>query len=213
VEFKSFKVTANCLKRLIDVAAFISPLTPTIDRPSVPDSDIDGTAKLTLRLSFGGVDFGVSTQADILRRMCSLLPISNLEFLSISSDDLIQSVNWYELFQQCINVTTIQAKGRGTIGLLQALAPPKVTDTAGTCATTTPFPKLTSLLLEDLNFNTEMPSSDTLYSIFIPVLLRRKMNRMALNVLGIKRCVIVSQYANSLKRYVQEVCWDGNKSG
>ena len=214
VEFKSLRVIANCLKRLIDVAAFISPLTSTIDRPSVPDSDIDGTAKLSLRLSFGGVEFGVSTQADILRRMCSLLPISNLEVLSISSpDDLIQSVNWYKLFQQCINVTTIHAKGRGTIGLLQALAPPKATDTAGTCATTTPFPKLTSLLLEDLNFNTEMPSSDTLYSIFIPVLLRRKMNSMALNVLGIKRCVIVAQYANSLKKYVQEVCWDGNKSG
>ncbi|KAI0280332.1 hypothetical protein BC826DRAFT_1112241 [Russula brevipes] len=54
-----------------------------------------------------------------------MLPISNIEFLSISSPDMVQSVNWGELFQRCTKLTPIEATGRGTSGLLKELTPPE----------------------------------------------------------------------------------------
>ena len=212
VEFKSLTVTVSRLERLIDMAVSISPPASTIDRPPVLDGDMDDGVKL--QLSFSGLpEGGEPTQADIVGRMCSMLPISTLEFLSISAlDDPSQSVNWYELFQKCNNVTTIQAKGGGTIGLLQALAPQKVTNTmTGTSATTTPFPKLTSLLLDSLDLRTHIPPSAILYDILMNALQQREMNKMPLKMLGVNRCVITDDYANSLKEHVQEFCWDGDE--
>jgi len=112
VEFKSFRVTFNCLEnRHIDVVASITPPKLTTYHSRIFEGDMDSEAELTL--SFDGLSaFGSSTQGDTLRQLCSMLPISNLEFLSISSPYVDESVNWYELFQDCKRVTTVQAKGR-----------------------------------------------------------------------------------------------------
>jgi hypothetical protein len=157
-----------------------------------------------------------------------MLSIYNLEFLSISAPDVGQSVNWYELFRHCKKVTTIQARGRGTNGLIRSLAPPKPTNAtsrskgkkgkrdnrqatnsvAGAHAHATPFPKLTSLLLENLDFGANLPPSGVLYDALANTLRRRKENEVPLKTLCIDRCVISIKRTNCLKRNVGELRWD-----
>jgi len=171
---------------------------------------MDGGTEFTLSLSEER-ESAESTRADLLGRVCSMLPISNLEFLSISGfEDSIQSMTWYELFQRCMKVTTIQAEGSGTIGLLQALALPKAADTGGASATA-PFPKLSSLLLEDLDLRTHVPPSAPLYDVLVSALQQREKNNMPLRMLSINQCVITANYADNLKKHVQEFCWDGDE--
>ena len=188
-----------------------------------------------LTLSFGEVpEYGHSTHGDILGRLCSMLPISNLEFLPISASEANQSVDWYELFQCCTTVTTIHARGRGTTSLVQALSPPEptkipgskekygkrddgatqpqaVTDSAGSHVTGTPFPKLASLLLENLNFNTVVPYSGTLYDVILNALRQYEANKTPLQTLDIGRCIITADRAKSLKKFVQGFHWDGDE--
>jgi len=190
-------------------------------------------SEANLILSFDRMsNFGPSTQADILRRACSILPISNIEVLSIFAPETIQSINWYELFQRCKKVTTIKARARGTTSLLQGLAPPRPTDTvseserdqgkrdntaarsqavnhvAAAHATTTPFPELTTLLLESLNFDFYVSGSGVLDDVIVDILRRRKANKTHLKTLHVDRCIITAEGANSLKEYVQEFHWD-----
>ena len=237
VEFKSLSLTL-CKKRyFVDVAASIDPLGLKIYDPPIRGVVRDSKAELILVFD----DIPVSDfEESILGRMCSMLPISNLKFLSISTigdDNVIRSGNWYELFQRCESVTTIQAKGRGTINLLLALAPPKVTNmTTGnkgkkwrhenratqaqpasnvvgtTCVTTTPFPKLTALYLEDLNLIVTVPYCGILYDVLMNAIQWRDENKMPLKTLSIDRCTIPTDCANSLKKSVQEFSWDGNEA-
>ena len=79
--------------------------------------NMDGEAEFVL--SFDGL--AEVAQREILERICKILPISNLEFLSINTHDTIRSINWAELFKRCTNVTTIQAIGRGTSGFIRDL--------------------------------------------------------------------------------------------
>ena len=235
VEFKSFRVTVNCLERHIDVAASITPPKSTTYHSRIFEGDMDSEAELFL--SFDGLSaFGTSTQGDILRRLCSMLTISNLEFLSISAPDVGQSVDWFELFQHCKKVTTIQARGRGTNGLMPSLAPPKSTNAnpprvkgkkgrrdngqtrtqatnsvAGAHAPATPFPKLTSLMLENLDFGAHLLRGGVLYDVLANTLRRRKENHMQLKTLSVDRCVISIKRANCLKRHVGELRWDGDE--
>jgi hypothetical protein len=60
----------------------------------------------------------------ILGRACKMLPISNIDFLSIATCDTVGSVNWAELFKRCTTVTTIQAIGHEAGGLIRDLTPP-----------------------------------------------------------------------------------------
>jgi hypothetical protein len=237
MEFKSLRVTG--LERLIDVAASISPPSSPVYHPHLIDADLDNQAELTL--SFDGLhDFGPSNQADMIRQICRILPISNLEFLSISASDTVQSVDWYQLFQRCKKVTTIQASGRGTTGLLQSLAPPKPTNTpsgskgkkrkgkratqgqgqaannaaGGSRATSTaaPFPKLTSLLLENLNFNITVSSYGMLGDALINILRRRKTDsKTPVKTLTVDNCVITASRANSMQKHVEDFIWDGDE--
>ena len=232
VEFKSFRVTIHSLEdRRIDVVASstIPKLTTYYSR--IFEDDMDSEAKLTL--TFDGLSaFG---QGDTLRRLCSTLPIQNLEFLSISAPDADQSVNWYELFQDCKRVTTIQASGCGTNGLTRSLAPPESTnatsrskgkrgrrdkrlsqtqatnDVADAHAPATPFPKLTTLLLEDLDFDADMLHGGVLYDILANTLWRRKDSYMPLKTLRIDRCVISVERVSCMKRLVRELRWDGSE--
>ena len=75
------------------------------------------------------------------------------------------------------------------------------------------IPKLTSLLLDSLDLRTHMPpsASTILYDILMNALQQREMNKMPLKMLGVNRCVITDDYANSLREHVQELCWDGDE--
>jgi len=236
VEFKSFRVTDNCLGRRhnIDVVASITPPKLTTYHSCIFEGDVDSEAELTL--SFDGLSvFGSATQGDTLRQLCSMLPISNLEFLSISSPYVDESVNWYEVFRHCERVTTIQAKGDGTNSLMGSLAPPESTnatsrskrkggrrsnrltqtqmtnDVAGAHAPATPFPKLTTLLLENLDFGADLLHGGVLCGVLANTLRRRKENNTTLKTLRVDRCLISINSANFLKGHVREFRWDGDE--
>jgi len=231
VEFRSLRITINSLNSPICVAASVAHPNPTISGLHALEDDADSDAELTM--SFGGpTSFDHSNQGDILEGVFNVLPISDLESLSISVPDLVPPVNWYELSQRCERVTTIRASGRGTSGLLRSLAPLKLTkttsgskgkkgrcvnrttrlqggiDTAGEHVPNTPFPKLTSLLLENLDFGLAMDQYGVLYYVLAYVLRRRRAYNRPLNILGVDHCAITSDRAKGLKKYVQELQWD-----
>jgi hypothetical protein len=235
VEFKSFRATVDYSGLHMDVAASIALPEWIYDSPILETDGLDSEAELTL--SFDRLpEFGESTLAEILGRLCSMLNISNVEILSISAPRNIPYLNWFELFQRCKSVTTIQVWRRGTIGLLEELAPQKIsdakTDSKGEnrgrnngatrahaadnalCApaTTTPFPKLTGLYLDDLDFGLAIPHSQagTLYDILLNTLRWRKTNKMPLKVLGVDNCVITYKNVGSLERHVEKFSWDGH---
>jgi len=230
-ETKSFRVTADYSQSLIEVATSFSTPKSTTHDTYVIESHMNNEANLIL--SFDRMsNFGPSTQVDILRRACSILPISNIEVLSIFAPETTQSMNWYELFQRCKKVTTIKARARGTTSLLQGLAPPRPTDTVSESerdqgerdntaarsqavnhlpaahATTTPFPGLSTLLLESLNFDFYVSGSGVLYDVIVDILRRRQANKAHLKTLHVDRCIITAESANSLKEYVEEFHWD-----
>ena len=229
VMFGSLRVTINSLYGLLNVAASTAHPKSTISGFHALEDDTDNDAELTV--SFDGLpSFGHSTQENILGDVFGMLPISNLKVLSISVPAFVPSVNWYELSRRCENVTTIRASGRGTSGLLQSLAPLKPTvgkgkkgryvnkaaraqdiNTTATHAAITPFPKLTSLSLENLDLGSAVTQYGVLYYVIAYVLRRRRANNMPLNMLGIDHCVITPDRAKGLKRYVQELRWDGDE--
>jgi len=227
VEFESFSITNNSREHLICVAASIAPTKSTIYHSWVLEDHSDGEPELTL--SFYQLSrFGRINREDIFGQLCSMLAISNLKYLSISSCDELQGTNWYELFQACKKVTTIKAEGFGASDLLRSLAPPKSTNVTGRhddratqtqvtssigvdAAPTSPFPKLTSLLLENLDFDEAVPTSGVLYEVFVDTLRRRKENKTPLKTLYIDRCGISTQQVNSLQKLVSEVRWDGDE--
>jgi hypothetical protein len=83
-------------------------------------------------------------------------------------------------------------------------------DAADAQGTTAPFPKLTYMLLENLDLGTDMPPSTTLYDIILNALRQRKMNKMPLKVLCLDRCIITADDMNSLEKHVEEFWWDGD---
>jgi len=70
---------------------------------------------------------------------------------------------------------------------------------------------LTSLLLENLDFDEDASTFGDLYDIFVDALRRCKENKTPLKMLYIDRCVISTQRVNSLQQLVREVRWDGDE--
>ena len=233
VEFNDFRVTINRPECLIYVAASISSPKSTCYHSRVIESDTDGEAELTLSFHWHEwPEFDHTSQGDILGRLCSMLSISNLKFLSISVPDPLCSIDWSELFQHCKKVTTIHAKGPGTSSLLRSLAPPKPTNatsgrggkggecdnrttqtratnsTAAARVAPSPFPKLRTLLLENLQFCGALPHFSVLYSVLAYTLRRRKESEAPLRKLRFYRCVIGTRQVNCLRRLVRELRLD-----
>jgi hypothetical protein len=166
-----------------------------------------------------------------------MLPISNLELLSISAAEIVDSLNLIELFKRCAKVTAMQAIGRGTSGLVQALATPRVANTntrtggegkkkrrdstdstslqaAGSAAAHAPapiFPKLTFLSLRRLdlaNIHRSAPT-DFVFNAVERALQQRMVTCEApLKMLCIDECAINAKRANALQKLVQEFHWD-----
>jgi hypothetical protein len=221
VEFKSLRVTLSSMGSLLDIVASTS-LPPSIVQWSRDiDVDLDGEAEFVL--SFDRLpEFG--HWKEVLERACKMLPISNLEFLSITTPDTVDSTNWAELFKRCTNVTTIQAVGRGTSGFIRALSPPPNTkkgkrkrrEDSGTSAMPAPgpiiFPNLTSLFLENLDFTETKPRSGVLYDVLAFGLRQRNSTyNVPIRKIRVDRCVIPLRRANALERLVTEFHWDGEE--
>ncbi|KAI0290883.1 hypothetical protein BC826DRAFT_517578 [Russula brevipes] len=112
VEMKSFRVTLNHMERSISFAAY-TYLPRLTDYPFyVFEPDVNGEA--TLSLSFESLPDAENGE-DILGRVCSTLPISNIEFLSISAPDVVRPVNWGELFQTVRSSPRSRPEDRGQV--------------------------------------------------------------------------------------------------
>ena len=219
VEFKSLRVSISAMGHMLDIVTTTS-LPPSIVQSSRDiEGDMHGEAAFVL--SFDRLPESRHCK-EILERACKMLPISNLEFLSITTDTA-DSINWAELFKGCTNVTTIQAIGRETSNFIRALTPPitkkkgkKKRDDSGTSAVPAPrpiiFPNLTSLLLEDLNFTEIKSGSGVLYDVFANGLRQRNLKyNMPIKEIHIDHCIIPAMRANALKRLVTGFHWDGDE--
>ena len=193
VEFKTFSVTLSYMDHSLHVTA----------STSLPTSRISQSRNDEFVLSFDGLP-ELGRWTDLIGRVCKVLPISNLEFLSISAPDAVDPVNWSELFKRCTKVTTMQAIGCGASSLVRALATPKLTNTntrrgggkekdagpknkdntpaqlARTPRSTTSyahepiFPKLTFLSLKGLNFAQSKHPSSILFDVVQKSLQQRR---------------------------------------
>ena len=120
IEFKGLSVTIGGMDNWLRVTASTSPPKSRICQSQDFESDMEDD----FVLSFDGL-----VRKGLIERVCKMLPISSLEFLSISSIDVdgivVGPVNWVELFKRCVEVTTMQAIGGGTSSLVRALTSPK----------------------------------------------------------------------------------------
>ncbi|KAI0284063.1 hypothetical protein BC826DRAFT_170889 [Russula brevipes] len=224
VEIKSFKVTSNHMGRLINFAAYTYLPVLTTYPSYVFEGDVNAGAALVL-------SFDTPSEAlDILGPVCSMLPISNIEFLSISASNADPSVNWGGLFQRCAKLTTIEANGDGTSSLLKELAPPKPKKAASggkgrkgklgnegvpapapssnATAADTPvpiFPNLASLSLRNLDFGDKLGDRPgVLFDALSIMLRRRRACKVPLKMLGIDHCIVTTNRANALRKLVPE---------
>ncbi|KAF8498179.1 hypothetical protein F5888DRAFT_1693232 [Russula emetica] len=214
VEIKSLRIVVGDLLHIV-ASTSLSP--PVVQSSRDIEADMDGGAEFAL--SFDGFS-GYGHWEEILERACKMLPISDLEFLSISTPDTRSSINWAELFKRCTNVTTIQAIGRGSSGFIRDLTPPntkkgkkKKRDGNGTSAIPAPgpiiFPNLTSLLLEHLDFTETKSRSGVLYDVLANGLRQRNSTyHMPIRKIHVDHCVIPVKRANALKKLVTEFRWD-----
>jgi len=229
VKFRSFKLNLNHVDRVIDIVASTSPPVSPICHTNFIRAEGDPE----LWLTFHCVDN--LNRLDILRRACNVLCLSNLEFLSMWTSHPNQFINWSEIFQHRTEVTMVDVYGCGTIGLLQALTPPKRADTVargrdrkcGNNGRGAPapapndndshaparvyvpiFPKLTSLRLQSLNFNDLVPGSGVLFNLVLNAVQRRKVNKTPLTTLCIEACVIRGKQAKVLEKLVCGFRWD-----
>ncbi|KAI0284064.1 hypothetical protein BC826DRAFT_170983 [Russula brevipes] len=118
VEIKSFQVYffAEELRSICFTASTYLP-TLTTDPSYVFESDVNGPP--ALYLSFAPP---FEVDVDTVGQVCSMLPISNIEYLSISAPKKMNrplNCQWGELFQRCAKLTTIHLDGREASGLLK----------------------------------------------------------------------------------------------
>ena len=215
IEFKGLSVTIRGRDSWLRVSASPSLSKSRICRFQNFESDMEDQ----FVLSFDG-----SIRKGLIERVCKMLPISSLEFISISAIDVYGPANWAELFKHCVEVSTIQANGRGTSSLVRALTsqkPPKqdsgdVTLAQSAESTAPPahtpiFPKLTSLLLKNLDFG-ETESPGILFDVVQNGLRQRKVAYgTPLKMLCIDDCAINTKRAEALEKHVEKLLWDGEE--
>jgi F-box-like len=222
VTFTSFGLSLDYAERSIVV--FASSSLPNSTRPYTFGRFLENDAELCLSMDAPSNFFH---SPNTLERMCTMLPITEVEFLSISSPDMVQPVNWGSLFRRFEKITTITARGHGTTTLLQTLTPPKpVSTTSGgggtgkkrrgdrdvhsqgaddTAAHVPPvFPKLTTLVLRKLDFDRNVPRCGNLYDVLTNTLRRRKLHKVPLKSLTIEYSIISINRSNALSKLVQE---------
>jgi hypothetical protein len=229
VEFKSLSVTIwDYRTKSLNITASTFPSTLRNRQIQNLEGDIVGNTELVL--SFDKLSItGFSTV--LFEKACKMLPISNLEFISMSVMNMID-INWVELFSCCTNVTTMQATGRGASSLVRALTAPTVTNDGSSKEgrkrnpddrESTPvqpastvahahaaiFPKLKFLGLSELNFD-----GGILFDVFKRGLQQRMAASGApLKLLRISDCNISTEHADDLQKLAQGFHWDKNVLG
>ena len=224
VEFKSLTVTH--LGESLDIIASTFP--PTLrNRPAqISEDDIIDDAELVL--SFDELcKLGHST--DLLQQACKMLPISNVEFISMSVSEIFD-IDWVELLSCCTNVNTMQAIGPGTSSIVRALTALTVTNAGSSKegrkrrrdnrestvvqpastvahAHAAIFPKLKFLGLRDLDF----AAPGNLFDVVERGLQQRMVMSGALLKILISDCSISTKRANALRKLVQDFHWDDNQ--
>lgn len=192
VEFKKLSVTTVGL--FLELNALTSFSTWRINQSQEFESHMDDDDnKFVLR-------FGHLPDHDIIKRVFEILPISNLEFLSISSlDAATASVNWVEVLKRSTKVSAMQTIGIGTCSLVRGL-----TTTSTPAHIHSPiFPNLTSLTLKKLDFTEIEQPSRALFDV-----LQKGLRQRMVAFLCIEECSISAKRAKALKRLVQEFHWD-----
>jgi F-box-like len=230
VELKSLCVTLGRIFHPLVVTASTSVPASRIRQFHGFGDDTDEEEEFVL--SFDGLR-GLSNKTDLLEGVCKLLPISNLEYLSICAS---RSLNWVEMFKRCTKLALMQVIGPGTSSLVRALTTPKVPDARHSCnrrkrrdsrdnstaaqparstaahAHTRIFPKLEFLSLKELDFSEKEHPSGILFDVVEKVLRQRKVPRKApLRMLRIDDCTISASRAKALQMLVEEFHWDGNE--
>jgi hypothetical protein len=226
IEFKSLGVTISHRSRLLRVAASTAPLSQRSRQSKDFEYDVDGNAEFVL--SFGGLS-KLGNWTDLFEGVCEILPILNLDFLSVSTFDIRDSVNWVEVFKHCMEVSTMQAIGPGTRDLVRALTTPSAPNTKPNGegkkkrrstrgrSTAAPvqapiFPKLTFLSLKSLDFAKYEHPSGVLFDAVEKGLQQRKAASKAPSMmLRIDDCVIHASRAKALRKLVREFHWDGKQ--
>ncbi|KAF8486844.1 hypothetical protein DFH94DRAFT_841313 [Russula ochroleuca] len=230
VEFKYLNVTLGCMCQPLAVTASTSVPASRIRQFQGFGDDMDDDDNEFV-LSFDRLP-ELSHHTDLLESVCKILPISNLEFLSICA---FGSLNWVELFKRCTKLAMLQVIGPGTSSLVRALTTPKVPnarrgwnwkkrrdsrDNTPAQPTRSPaahaharmFPKLKFLSLNGLDFSEKESPSGILFDVVDKVLRQRKAPRKApLRMLRIDNCAISARRAKALQRLVQEFHWDGKE--
>jgi len=237
IEFRSFKLTQDYEDLVMSIVASTSLPTSPVPHRHADDIQADtGDAELSLSLSFLRVrDFDM--MHTIVKRACEVLPLSKLEFLSIFSPIImIPVINWGEVFQHCIEVTTVQVYGHGSISLLVALLPPpqrshekgrkrrrgdnvggtQFNNNDNTNCVSAPahapmFPKLTSLLLEMLFFDILVSGTYDIFDLILETVKRRKATKTPLTTLCIDQRQISAEEASELEKVVPDFRWDHNE--
>ena len=235
LEFKSLSVTVSYMGRLLEVSASTSLSQSKSRKPSELQNDPDSDNEFVL--SFDGLP-ELGNWTDLIGGVCKMLPISNLDYFSISATDVVDSVDWVELFKRCPKVTTMKAVGRGTSSLVRALTTPNANSrpaggkgkkkkrdgrdgppaqparstTASRAPQTTPlFPKLSFLTLKRLDFGENKPSG-VLFDVVQKGLRQRKSGYKApVRTLHVENCHISTARARALGKLVQDFHWDGEE--
>ncbi|KAF8486841.1 hypothetical protein DFH94DRAFT_849382 [Russula ochroleuca] len=230
VEFKYLSITLGCMWEPLVVTASTSvPASRIRQFQGFEDGMDDDDNEFVL--SFDRLP-ELGHRTDLFEGVCKMLPISNLEFLSLCASG---SLNWVELFKPCTKLTTLQVIGPGTSSLVRALTAPKVANArrswnwkkrrdrrdntpaqpAGNTAAHAHmriFPKLKLLSLKGLDFSEKEQPSGILFDVVDKVLRQRKAPRKApLRMLRIDNCAISARRAKALQRLVQEFHWDGKE--
>ena len=226
VEFKRLNITISLVGSFLEVNASTSLSTSRTYR-----CKDDGFVLLFEGLPENG------NWTDLIKRVCNMLHISNLKFLSISDPPgIVDPIFWVEVFERrCTKVTTIEAIGRGTSSLVRALATPKVTnngrggrveaarhdDDESTPAQATwssapvsIFPKLAYMLLKKMDFAENKPPLGILSDI-VQEVLREHTGMEAdgtLKMLRIENCNISAKRAKALEKIVPKFHWDGKEN-
>ena len=236
VEFKSLAATIGYFwASSLRIIASTSPPALRDHQTQKFGGDIEGNAKLVLSFN---MQLGSGRTNDLFEQACKMLPISNLEFISVSAINTTDAIdiNWVELFSCCPNVSTMLVNGHGTSSLVQALTAPTVTNAGSSrelkgrwkwkcddreSTLVQPvstmehvhagiFPKLKILGLTDLDFSEGKHPSNILFN----VLERGLQQRMAasgapLKLLRIIDCDICAEYISNLKKLVQDFQLEG----
>ena len=223
VEFKSLTVAIRgYMTNSLNIKASTIPPTLENRQPQIFKDDIACNPELVL--SFDRLS-RTDHSAELLKQACKMLPISNLESITMSANDTID-INWVELFSCCTNVTTMQAIGSGSSGFVGALTAPTVTNaesgeegrkrkqgssstavqpaSTGAHAHEAIFPKLKHLVLFEVNFFSKVKASCTLFDIFERGLEQRMAASRAPLTLHIINCDISTEHANDLGKLVQD---------